>query len=66
MILSIILINETRPKPRYNAVVPLLKGGRRGRKLLEHSFNAESMIEANFGYGDSHREPDLRQETSSR
>ena len=40
------------------------KDGRPEGKQLEHWFNAESMIEANFGYGESHTEHDFSRETS--
>lgn len=37
------------------------EGGPEG-KHLEHWFNAESMIEANFGYGECHTEHDFSKE----
>ena len=40
------------------------KEGRPEGKHLEHWFNAESMIEANFGYGSSHTEHDFSKETA--
>lgn len=38
--------------------------GRPEGRHLEHWFNAESMIEANFGYGESHTEHDFSKETA--
>jgi hypothetical protein len=40
------------------------KEGRPEGKHLVHWFNAESMIEANFGYGESHTEHDFSKEHS--
>ena len=39
--------------------------GRPEGKHLEHWFNAESMIEANFGYGESHTEHDFSKDMSA-
>lgn len=39
------------------------RAGRPQGKDLEHWFNAESMTEANFGYGNSHTEHDFSVET---
>lgn len=36
--------------------------GRSEGRHLQYWFNAESMIEANFGYGDGHREHDFTEE----
>lgn len=54
-------------KPAHDDVARLAhalyeKDGRPQGKHLEHWFNAESMIEANFGYGECHTEPDFSKE----
>ena len=54
-------------KPAHDDVARLAyalyeKDGRHEGKHLEHWFNAESMMEANFGYGESHTEHDFSQE----
>ena len=56
-------------KPTHDDIARLAhdlyeKAGRPEGKHLEHWFNAESMIEANFGYGESHTEHDFTKETS--
>lgn len=56
-------------KPTHNDISRLAhalyeKDGRPEGKDLEHWFNAESMIEANFGYGESHTELDFSKELS--
>ena len=54
----------SKKKPSHGAIARLAhalyeKDRRPEGKDLEHWFNAESMIEANFGYGESHTEPDF-------
>ena len=54
-------------KPTHHDIARLAhalyeKEGRPEGRHLEHWFNAESMIEANFGYGESHTEQDFSDE----
>jgi hypothetical protein len=54
-------------KPIHNDIARLAhtlyeKEGRPEGRHLEHWFNAESMIEANLGYGESHTEHDFSKE----
>lgn len=52
---------QQRKKPTHEEISRLAfqlfeQDGAQHGKDLEHWFNAESMIESNFGYGDSHTE----------
>jgi hypothetical protein len=61
--------DAVRRKPSHHEISRLAhtlyeQEGRPEGRHLEHWFNAESMIEANFGYGESHTEHDFSKETA--
>ena len=57
---------ERRVKPTHEEISRLAyqlfeREGRPDGRHLDHWFNAESMVENNFGYGRDHREHDFSQ-----